>query len=73
MKFIKQNAEDKIINLLWKKDYIHANPDKMPHRCPSKETFDMRSWNTINKINAYLKHIFQLRMLLLHLQVNAEK
>lgn len=34
----------------------HANPDKMPQRCPSSETFCMSSWNTINKKNAYLKH-----------------
>lgn len=27
----------------------------MPHRCPSSETFVMRSWNAINKIHGYLQ------------------
>lgn len=33
---------------------IHANPDIMPLKCPSNDTLDMRSWNTTNKIHAYL-------------------
>lgn len=39
-----------------KREILQANPDTMPERCPSRETFCMRSWNTTNKKNAYLKH-----------------
>jgi len=38
-----------------RKENKHANPDKMPHKCPSKETLVIRSWNTTNKIHAYLQ------------------
>lgn len=45
----------------------HAKPDNMPQRCPSNETFVIRSWKTINKIHAYLKH--EIQIVILHLNI----